>query len=126
MVQLDEMADRLSEIGVRLEVIRSKWAGELSDEQEKTIYRICQEATTNAIKHGKADQITVSIKERNRLLHVYIVDNGKGCKSIIKGNGLRGMEERTERLGGFVSFNSFEDGNGFMVHASIPLKSSKP
>lgn len=124
--QLDEMADRLSEIGVRLEVIRSKWAGELSDEQEKTIYRICQEATTNAIKHGKADQITVSIKERNRLLHVYIVDNGKGCKSIIKGNGLRGMEERTERLGGFVSFNSFEDGNGFMVHASIPLKSSKP
>ena len=50
---------------LRLEVIRSKWAGELSDEQEKTIYRICQEATTNAIKHGKADQITVSIKERN-------------------------------------------------------------
>lgn len=123
---LVEMAERLSEVGVRLEVICPKWTGELRDEQVKAVYRICQEATTNAIKHGKADQITVSIKERNRLLHVYIVDNGKGCKSIIKGNGLRGMEERTERLGGFVSFNSFEDGNGFMVHASIPLKSSKP
>ena len=45
-------------------MIRSKWAGELSDEQEKTIYRICQEATTNAIKHGKADQITVSINRK--------------------------------------------------------------
>lgn len=120
---LAEMTDRLAEIGVRLEVIRSRWAGKLTDEMIKAIYRICQEATTNAIKHGKADHITVSIKGKRGLLHIYIIDNGKGCSSMIKGNGLRGMEERAESLGGSVSFSSFEDGNGFMVHASIPLGS---
>lgn len=119
---LAEMADRLAEIGVRMDVIRSRNTGEMTDDMVKTIYRICQEATTNAIRHGKADQITVSIKEKAGLLHIHIIDNGKGCGKIIKGNGLRGMEERVGNLGGYVSFNSFEDGNGFMVHAFIPLE----
>lgn len=119
--QLAEMADRLAEIGVRMEVIRSKWKGKLTDEMVKAIYRICQEATTNAIKHGKADQITVSIKEKEGFLHIHVIDNGNGCKKIVKGNGLRGMEERVESLGGHVRFNCFEDGKGFMVHASMPL-----
>jgi len=119
---LAEMADRLAEIGVRMEVLRSKCKGELTDEMVKAIYRICQEATTNAIKHGKADQITVSIKEKEGFLHIHIIDNGNGCKKIIKGNGLRGMEERAESLGGHVSFSGFEDGKGFMVHACMPME----
>lgn len=118
---LDEMADRMEEIGVRLDVIRSRCTNDLTDEQVRAIYRICQEATTNAIRHGKADHITISIKEKTSVLDVHIIDNGKGCGKIIKGNGLKGMEERAGSLGGVVRFNSFEDGKGFMVHASIPL-----
>ena len=118
---LDEMAGRMEEIGVRLDVIRSGWPGKLTDEQIKAIYRICQEATTNAIRHGKADQITISVREKTGLLHIHIIDNGKGCKKVIKGNGLKGMEERAKSLGGIVGFSSFEDDRGFMVHASIPL-----
>lgn len=118
---LDEMADRMEEIGVRLDVIRSRSTGKLTDEQVKAVYRICQEAITNALKHGKADHITISVREKTGFLHIHIIDNGKGCKEIIKGNGLMGMEERAGSLGGFVRFNSFEDGKGFMVHASIPM-----
>lgn len=118
---LAQMADRLSEIGVRMEVVHPERVEELNDEMIKTIYRICQEAATNAIKHGKADQITVSIKEKEGSLHIYIIDNGKGCKKIIKGNGLKGMEERIHKLGGKVYFNGFEDGNGFIVRATVPL-----
>ncbi len=85
------------------------------------IYRICQESVTNAIKHGNAEKIAISIKNRSGFIELYILDNGKGCGEIIKGTGLSSMESRVQRLGGTINFSSFEGQEGFMVRAGIPM-----
>lgn len=84
------------------------------------IYRICQESVTNAIRHGKAKMVNIIIKIQPHFLRIYILDDGKGCKEIVKGYGLSGMEERVNRLGGNISFGS--DGEkGFNVIVDLPV-----
>ncbi len=83
------------------------------------IYRICQEATTNSIKHGNADQIDIMLKFTEDKTKVYIIDNGIGCKGLIKGFGLRGMEERVRKMNGTISYGS-SGGKGFNIHVEFP------
>ena len=54
-------------------------------------------------------------------LEMYILDNGKGCGKISEHNGLRGIMERTESLGGSVKFSSVK-GEGFNTIIKIPVK----
>ncbi len=84
------------------------------------IYRICQESVTNAIRHGHAEKVSIIIKHQSNSLRLYIFDDGTGCREIIKGYGLTGMEERVSRLGGTISFGS--DGEkGFNIIAELPV-----
>ena len=53
------------------------------------------------------------------MLELYIFDNGRGCSEISENNGLRGIRERTEALGGTVKFSS-EEGEGFTTIIKIP------
>ncbi len=122
--QLNDMARRLIAVNVRLEIIGVDDIGYYPPEVAKTIYRLCQEACTNAIKHGKADNITLSVRQKKTNLYIHIVDNGMGCMHIKKGNGLKGMEERVERLGGSIRFNTLED-NGFLIKVIIPLRTGR-
>ena len=88
------------------------------------VLRLCQEAVTNSIRHGKAEKITIILRLYNSLLEVYILDNGSACSEIKKGYGLKGMEQRiVKRLGGVLDYGSIE--GGFTVRASVPLCSAK-
>jgi signal transduction histidine kinase len=89
------MADRLREAGISVELAISEDIRGCDNRVIQTIYRICQEASTNSIKHGKATQVVMSIKRKESTILVHIVDNGKGCASFSKGNGL----ERYGRTG---------------------------
>lgn len=67
------------------------------------LYRIAQEAVANAIKHGKATTITISIRNVARRLELRIEDNGSGFAEdfkVGKGMGLRGMNYRAGIIGG--------------------------
>ena len=67
------------------------------------LYRIAQEAVANAIKHGKATDITISLRNAGRRLELRIVDNGTGFADdfqVGKGMGLRGMNYRAAIIGG--------------------------
>ena len=121
MTELADMSSRLEEVGVKFEVMHSESIRNYSDLITKTVYRICQEACTNAIKHGKANCITASFMGKDQSLYIHIIDNGLGCTEFSKGNGLHGMEERVYGLGGSIRFSFFEDSNGFMIHAIIPV-----
>ena len=55
---------------------------------------------------------------------MYILDNGKGCRDIAEHNGLRGIRQRTEELGGSVRFSSVE-GEGFSTVIKIPVKEAQ-
>jgi signal transduction histidine kinase len=90
-------------------------------EVSKTLFRVCQEAVTNSIKHGGANEIHIILQNDARALKLFIIDNGKGCMKINKGYGLLGMEERLANLDGAIAFGS--DGeSGFNIRIQIPLE----
>ncbi|MGI6778351.1 MAG: sensor histidine kinase [Acetivibrionales bacterium] len=82
-----------------------------------TLYRVVQEAVTNSVRHGNANNVKIEIDFGNSSLSVLIKDDGKGAKSFRKGNGLNGIKERMRVFGGDVSF--FGD-NGFMINIEVP------
>ena len=99
------------------------------------IFRITQEALTNAYKHADATQIHVQLHYQPQCIAVQITDDGKGLQTeeaadlqgnnaeqerIYSGHGLRGMRERAEELGGTFQILPGYDG-GTCVQASIPI-----
>jgi signal transduction histidine kinase len=93
----------------------------LSPNIEVTLFRVVQESVTNAVRHGGADRVELSLIPANGLLNVKISDNGRGCSSINKGYGLNGITERVELAGGNVIFSSAA-GSGFRTEIAIPMK----
>ena len=91
----------------------------LGEDEEDAIYRIIQESITNAIRHGRADKIDISIKNQRGLILVTVADNGIGCKKIKNGFGLSHMKERLDLLGGELSCDG---SNGFIITAGIPVR----
>ena len=105
--------------GVRITSDFYKDLGHLDQDVEDVIYRVVQESITNAIRHGKASEIHVSITRMGEELHIVINDNGRGCGDVNPGFGLHHMNERLEMLGGRLKYNG---DNGFTVHAVIPIR----
>jgi signal transduction histidine kinase len=92
--------------------------GPLPAAVELVAYRVVQEALTNVTRHARASRATVRI-EQNDALIVEIVDDGIGG-SAVPGNGIAGMRERAEALGGSVDAGPVA-GGGFRVRATLPL-----
>ncbi|NLM12073.1 MAG: histidine kinase [Clostridiaceae bacterium] len=111
--------DHLSS-GTKIEVSISENIPTLDTARAMTIYRICQESVTNAIRHGQAKTVNIIIKGHSKGIRLYIIDDGKGCRDLVKGYGLTGMEERIAKLGGNITFGS--DGEkGFNIIANLPV-----
>lgn len=87
-------------------------------DEEEVIYRIIQESTTNAIRHGKATEIWIRISEKEEELTIIISDNGCGCEDIKEGFGLKHIRERVELLNGEVNYQGLI---GFTMIAKIPI-----
>lgn len=87
----------------------------------REVYDNVRETLTNAVRYSSASRIDIIIKFLEDRLEVYILDNGKGCTGINENNGLRGIRQRTEGLGGTVKFSSVE-GSGFSTTFRIPLR----
>jgi signal transduction histidine kinase len=83
------------------------------------IYRICQEALTNALRHGKADHVRITIEFDDQWMYMAITDDGSGCEKFKKGFGLNGMEQRISNLKGDIIFNHGKA--GFSIFVMIPL-----
>ena len=92
---------------------------------ETAIFRIVQEALTNARKYADASQVRVSLTVRGDRLSLVIQDDGRGFTPEQFGAmgtrlGLVGMEERAQLLGGSLQIHSIP-GEGVTVRAEIPL-----
>ncbi|MCX8129038.1 MAG: histidine kinase [Clostridia bacterium] len=84
------------------------------------VYRVCQEALTNSLRHGKAKNITVVLRFEEEKLKLYIFDDGFGCKYLNKGLGLSGMEQRVKSAKGIIEYGS--DGEkGFNIYVELPV-----
>jgi two-component system, NarL family, sensor histidine kinase UhpB len=116
-------------IAYRLEVgAECEGLGDLAD---TTIYRIAQEALSNAVRHGNPAVIALLIAQRRNAatgqdeVTVEVADDGDGMRdpSAI-GYGLLGMSERVRAMGGHLAFGNRE-GGGFAVTAVLPCAASR-
>ncbi|MEY2466858.1 MAG: two-component system, LuxR family, sensor kinase FixL [Verrucomicrobiota bacterium] len=86
----------------------------LDDQTTATqLFRIAQEAVSNAVRHGKATRIIIQLKEQRGKIIVTVSDNGTGFPKIIpkqKGMGLRIMESRAVMIGGTLVLEKNRDG----------------
>lgn len=95
-------------------------------ETETAIYRIVQEALTNAARHAQVSEVTVRLWFEEGDLKVQIEDKGVGFdpESVFeKGNtsGLSGMRERAHLLGGRFTIETLPDG-GTRLTAELPAE----
>ena len=91
-----------------------------------TVYRIAQEALTNAARHAGARRVTLKLVEAEhrgvRGITLVVDDDGHGAASGFKpGHGLLGMRERAAALSGTVHWAAGADG-GTRVEAWLPLE----
>jgi signal transduction histidine kinase len=88
---------------------------------EAALYRITQEAITNAAKHAGAARIHVGLREVDGVIEATVEDDGSGFdpESTQSGFGLTGMRERTELAGGTLEVVS-SPGVGTRVVARLP------
>ena len=100
----------------------------LAPEAEVALFRVTQEAVTNAVKHGQAKAIQVSLARSADALELCITDDGKGfstAEGVSRGLGIPGMRERLRQIGGGVTVASGGD-HGTIVTALIPHLAQGP
>lgn len=99
----------------------------LIGELETALYRITQEALTNAVKHGHAARAVVEIQEDARLVRLTVRDDGRGFdpEAQTAGFGLLGIGERVTLLGGELHVNS-NPGGGTTIIATMPARRRDP
>ena len=96
--------------GVEFVFRQNKPTFQLTKEQELTIFRGVQEATTNAIRHGKATKITLLMMYLANELIVTIMDNGVGASAISLEGGLKALEERLHEQQAQLEIKNSEQG----------------
>ncbi|MGB2591746.1 MAG: ATP-binding protein [Candidatus Acidiferrum sp.] len=104
----------------------SKVKGRLPEAQETVLYRVVQEALTNATKHSKARSVRIQVQQRGLQLCCRVRDDGAGFNPQVlqsnnarKGLGLVAMRERLNAIGGTLSVDSAE-GQGTTLLIQIP------
>jgi signal transduction histidine kinase len=111
------------ELEIDLAYENGRAADRLAPDLELGVYRVVQEALTNAAKHAEASRVQVRIVEDDVLLRVLVRDDGRGFEisASHEGFGLTGMRERVEQHGGAFEVASTLEG-GTDVVAEIPVR----
>jgi signal transduction histidine kinase len=88
------------------------------------LYRIAQEAITNAVRHGKATVVSIQIRREGERTVLTLTDNGRGInQESLRGRdglGLRTMAHRAELMGATFRVERRPEG-GTIVQCSLPL-----
>lgn len=92
---------------------------ELGPEAELVIYRVAQEALTNAARHSKADTVDVSLTRQGTGVVLRVADNGQGMRDRGDGSGIRGMRERALLVGASLAIAP-RIGGGTEVRLVVP------
>ncbi len=93
---------------------------DLDDDVQLVVYRVAQEALSNAARHSEASQIGVSLKRRETGVELKVSDNGRGFSfaDADQGLGIAGMRERALLVDGEVEIHS-RPGEGTTVWLRI-------
>ncbi len=113
---IEELAAPLPRPRVHLDVSEEARVDDVG--QAQALLRTAQEALTNAARHSGAENVWLHLAREGERIVLGVRDDGRGSRSVHAGNGLTGMRERLEALGGGVAFAGE---HGFRVDAWVPL-----
>ncbi len=118
--KLDALVRQADGAGPAVTLVESGERGGISDGLSLTLYRIAQEAITNALRHANASRIDVHVSYADPL-ELRVVDDGDAPAEALTGGGygISGMRERAELYGGQLIAQPAAAG-GFIVQATIP------
>lgn len=122
MPSLADIADMVARTGDRVRLRVTGHPGQPSQAVQLVVFRVVQEAITNVLKHAGPDATAdVLLDHRGDQIHVEVVDDGVGVPATFdgRGNGLKGMAERVQAMGGTLETGP-RPGGGFGVRAGVP------
>jgi signal transduction histidine kinase/PAS domain-containing protein len=111
---------RRSALAVDLEVPAGT---RLPEPVEVAVYYVVSEALTNTAKHAHASAVSITVKERDRVLELSIHDDGCGGADPTRGTGLVGLTDRVNALGGEIDVAS-PVGRGTTLLVTLPTEES--
>jgi signal transduction histidine kinase len=119
---LDALIDRVRSTGLTVSVEESGRRFALSEAAELTVFRIVQEALTNALKHAaEPSAVVIAITYDDPEVSVLVTDDGAGDQQLNGtggGHGVAGMAERAAAFGGSLRAGPHNDG-GWQVEATL-------
>jgi PAS domain S-box-containing protein len=122
---IEDLIHQLDGTGLVVEFDKDPQIGRLPKPHETAIYRVVQEALTNAKKHSGSQRVHIELRQADGQIHAAVRDFGCGFDvpaSRRKGFGLLGMTERVRLLGGRCSIES-QPGSGTTVLIQLPVVS---
>lgn len=117
---LQNLISSYENIGMRCYLSVEGLQGDIEFNLADTVYRICQEALTNSMRHGKAKTVHLRMTFDDNWVDLSIEDDGCGCSDIAMGYGLSGMEARVRARHGEIYIKS-STGEGFHIHVRLPI-----
>lgn len=114
--------------GCAIEIAISDLPDPLDGELSTLIFRLAQEALTNASKHAQAQHVVIRLSCRAERLQLLVVDDGVGCNvdaawarsSSGESTGLASMRERVRLFGGQFLLQS-QPGEGLQLRINLPI-----
>jgi len=128
--RLSELMQAMSSVGLATELVVVGEPEQLSEDVGQLVYRVVQEALTNALKHSGRGSALITLHVHNDSTDVRIANSASGrpvelSRLVGGGHGLVGMAERVNDHGGTLQSGELRDG-GFEVHAHVPLADLEP
>jgi signal transduction histidine kinase len=126
--QLPALLDQLRTAGLPVELTVAGTPRPLTTTIDLTLYRIVQEALTNALKHARAAHAQVVVCYRADEIRVEVTDDGRGASSPpgrSEGAGTIGMRERVALFGGELQVGPRPQG-GYAVQVCLPTPAEQP
>ncbi|MBN6035479.1 sensor histidine kinase [Amycolatopsis sp. 195334CR] len=118
LAQMDELLEHARTAGLAVRVHGQP--GELPAPIDGAAYRVLQESLTNVVRHAnQPSTVDVHFGRSGGRLELRVRDNGMGATPPRIGNGLRGMRERADALGGSVDAGPVD--GGFEVRLRLPV-----
>ncbi len=118
---LAALATEFSAHGLHVDRVSSPGLPELGSERELVVYRVAQEALTNAARHSGARTARLSLQRQGSAVVLVVDDDGQGMRGAAEGTGIRGMRERALLIGARLTVGSADLG-GTSVRLMVPLE----
>jgi signal transduction histidine kinase len=114
---LDELAQQVRAAGRQVDLQTN--GVELTPSGARALYRIVQEALTNAVRHTSTGPIRVDISQAGGEVRLDVTNEGRRFPNPVPGRGLINMRERARLEGGHLEAGPVAE--GFRVRAMLPL-----